>query len=529
MKSFGRHILLLSTAVAAAWCQPGSVPAPGSVSDPQPIYRVTVVSRTLPAVNYEHRSGPTQIDFRGTVLLPNAKGSAIVESKRGRIEIDAKFEHLDPPTRYGREYLTYVLWAITPEGRAKNLGELLANSSNKTRITVTTDLQALGLMVTAEPYYAVTTPSDVVVLENVVRPDTAGRTEPVTAKYELLPRGEYTLHLKPDSLQSADMPQEKLPYDRYEAVLELYQAQNAIQIARSAGADRFAQDSISKADALLAEAQHMQAIKQDTHLIVSRAREAAQMAEDARVIAVKRGEEEKLSREREHEEHQARAKADEIRRAEADATAAREAADRARAEASRAEAQAEMDRQLAAQRRMQAAPAQRTQVLRASNTPAGSSLQRQTRAQLLERMGGILPTRDTPRGLVVTITDSSFETGHGTLRPDVSARLGRLASLLSSRRDLTISVEGFTDDRAGTAEERTISQRRAQEVRAALVLHGLSPEAVDAAGLGREHPLASNATESGREQNRRVEIVISSPSIGNMALWDRPYSLGQQH
>src|SRR5579871_4870925 len=252
-----------------AQAQPVGGAAPLERNEPQPIYRVTVVSRTLQAVNYEHRGGPTMIDFKGTVLLPEAKGQAVVESKRGSVNMDVRFERLEPPTRFGPEYLTYVLWAVSPEGRPKNLGEVLTGTSNKGHLTVSADLQAFGMIVTAEPYYAVTTPSDVVVLENVVRPDTAGRTEPVTAKYELLPRGEYTLHLKPDSLQSADMPQEKLPYDRYEAVLELYQAQNAIQIARSAGADRFAQDSISKADALLAEAQHMQAIKQDTHLIRS--------------------------------------------------------------------------------------------------------------------------------------------------------------------------------------------------------------------------------------------------------------------
>src|ERR1700758_5572584 len=122
--------------VATAWCQT----APRSQPDPQPIYRVTVVSRTLPAVNYEHRGGPTKIDFQGTVLLPKAKGEAIVESKRGRVSVDAKMEHLDPPTKFGREYLTYVLWAITPEGRPKNLGEVLVDDSNKAHIAVTTDM-----------------------------------------------------------------------------------------------------------------------------------------------------------------------------------------------------------------------------------------------------------------------------------------------------------------------------------------------------------------------------------------------------
>src|SRR5260370_25998092 len=264
--------------------------------DPQPIYRVTVVSRTLQAVNYEHRSGPDRIDFQGTVLLPRAKGDAIVESKRGRISIDARFDHMEPPTRFGREYLTYVLWAVTPEGRPRNLGELLINPSDKTRVQVTTDLQALGLMVTAEPYYSVTTPSDVVVLENVVRPDTIGRVEPVMVKYELMPRGQYTMTLDRGRFQTVGPETEVLPYDRYEAVLELYQAQNAVAIARSLGADRYAPETLDKAQALLARAQDLQDRHQDTHMIVSSAREASQMAEDARVIAAKRRGQEKGSR-----------------------------------------------------------------------------------------------------------------------------------------------------------------------------------------------------------------------------------------
>ena len=207
--------------LAVASAQP---PVP---SDPQPIYRVTVISRNLEAVNYEHRGGPTPIDFQGTVLLPHAKGTAIVESHRGSVAIDAKFEHLDAPTRFGREYLTYVLWAISPEGRPKNLGEVLVDSSNKAHIKVTTDMQAFGLMVTAEPYYSVSLPSDVVVAENVVRPDTIGAREEVTAKYELLPRGQYTMTIEPAQLHSITADSEALPYDRYEALLELYQAENA--------------------------------------------------------------------------------------------------------------------------------------------------------------------------------------------------------------------------------------------------------------------------------------------------------------
>src|ERR1700693_1817878 len=167
-----------------------------------PIFRVTVVSRTTKAINYRHRSGSTNIDFRGTPLLPEAKGEASVNSKQGRIEINARMEHLSPATQYGPEYLTYVLWAITPEGRPKNLGEVLLNGNNS-KLDVTTDLQTFGLIVTAEPYFAVTQPSDVVVMENFITKDTTGTIEEVDAKYELLQRGQYTLNVNPADIKAA--------------------------------------------------------------------------------------------------------------------------------------------------------------------------------------------------------------------------------------------------------------------------------------------------------------------------------------
>lgn len=282
------ELAVLSLLLTAAISAQTEVESQRHQGDPQPIFSVTVVSRTLPAVNYGHRDGPTKIDFQGTVLLPKAKGDAMVESKRGRVSIDAKFDHLDAPTRFGREYLTYVLWAITPEGRPKNLGEILVDASNKAHISVTTDLQALGLLVTAEPYYAVTIPSDVVVLENVIRPDTVGVREEVNAKYDLLPRGQYTLTVQPAQIRPVTAETGKLSYDRYEAVLELYQAANAVQIAQSVGADRYATDTFNKAVGLLNDAQGLETRKGDTHAIVADAREAAQMAEDSRVLAIKR-------------------------------------------------------------------------------------------------------------------------------------------------------------------------------------------------------------------------------------------------
>jgi outer membrane protein OmpA-like peptidoglycan-associated protein len=509
-------------------------------ADPQPIYRVTVVSRTLQAINYEHRSGPTKIDFEGTVLLPKAKGDATVESKRGRISIDAKFHHIDPPTKYGREYLTYVLWAITPEGRPRNLGEVMVDASNNAKLSVTTELQALGLIVTAEPYYSVSSPSDVVVLENVVRPDTIGMVENVSARYDLLPRGQYTMTIDPRQLRSVEPEGEKLPYDRYEALLELYQAENAVQIARSLGADRYAPESIGKAQSLLSAAQDMQARKQDTHMIVSRAREATQMAEDARIITVKRRDEDRLSRERQQEQDESRARmnaeaaAQQARIQAADDRAAAEAAQAAaaRAEAARIEAQAEADRARAIAAQQTATPVveARPHASVIEGEPAHmqlTALQRQNRADLLVRSNAFLTTRDTPRGLVITLSESSFDSNG--LRPWATDRLARIATLIASHRGLGVHVEGYTDDRGSDGEQQAVSEKHARYVRDALVTNGLAPAFVVATGFGKARPIASSATAAGREQNRRVEVVISGESIGGIALWDKTYSLTSRH
>jgi flagellar motor protein MotB len=383
-------------------------------------------------------------------------------------------------------------------------------------------------MVTAEPYYSVTTPSDVVVLENIVRPDTIGRVEEVSVRYDLLPRGQYTMNVNPNQLHTVGAEAEKLSYDRYEAVLELYQAQNAIQIARSLGADQYAADTLSKADTLLSEAQSMQARKQDTHMIVSRAREAAQMAEDARMISVKRRDEDRLSRERQQDLDESRARA----RAEAEARAAadRSAVEAERAEAERARLEAEQARAIADR---QAAQAQIERSRMRPEPPAPARLentviQRQTRANLLAGLNSIMPARDTPRGLVVVVPDSMLETSPRNPTPVVSRQLAQIAALITTYPGLNVRVEGYTDDRGSDFEDRSVSQGRAQVVRDILITNGVPPGAATAAGYGKDHPTASNSTTIGREQNRRVEIVILGQAIGEQAAWDRNYPLASR-
>ncbi len=288
-------MLLRSTFAGLVMCvlvQINALAAPQAQEEmPAPIYNVTVISRGLEAVNYQNRRGPTKIDFRGTVLLPNAHGEATVESKKGRIEIETKFDHLTASQRFGREYLTYVLWAVTPEGRAINLGEVVPSASDRATVRVTTDLPVFGLIVTAEPYFTVSQPSDVVVLQNQIRPDSGVTVQQVHAQNELLPRNNYTYQVPSSQDASVLSNAPKVSMDQYEALLQLYQAQNAVQLAESAGASRYAPETYNKAVQLLKQAQDSESQKKGTRSVVTAARAATEAAEDAREVALKRHDE----------------------------------------------------------------------------------------------------------------------------------------------------------------------------------------------------------------------------------------------
>jgi flagellar motor protein MotB len=468
-----------------------------------PIYQVTVVERTVKAVNYQYRSGPTRIDFQGTVLLPHSKGEATVESKAGRVEIAAEFDRLQPATRFGPEYLTYVLWAITPEGHAKNLGELVTDAGDDAHLRVTTDLQTFGLIVTAEPYSAVRQPSDVVVMQNELRKDTVGKIELVQAKYELLPRGHYTYNV-PKDMTNGSSNGEKLPMDRYEALLAVYQAQNAVQIARSQGADRYAADTFAKAEQGLKQAQEWYQRKVDRNTIVTGARQAAQFAEDARAIAVerKRTEELALAKSDASREQQLRLQAEaEAQRLRAQADASRALLERERAE------RATVPAPVQTADRVETAP---VVVVTSPNPPNVDAAKTQLRIGLLQQFrGAALTTRDTPRGLVIEVPEPDFQ--GAALKPQVQERLDRIAAVLASQPGLFVAVEGHGD---------RYSSERAMAVRDALIRAGAPAATMSARGFGNTRPLGPNPVE-----NRRVEITVSGDPIGSTAYWDRSYQV----
>ena len=568
-----KHILVLAigsvlSLSALAQANPGTaiVVEPAETSH---VYQVTLISRSVQAVNYRHNGGATEVDFAGTALLPSADGKAKVRSRRGTLEVQASFGNLQRPTVFGAEYLTYVMWAISPEGRPVNLGEVLLGENDQSKLTATTDLQAFALIVTAEPYYAVRQPSNVVVLENVVRDDTKGTTEAVNAKYELMERGGYlpTGYKFDPLVLSARLP------------LEFYEARNALRIAQSEGAETYAGQSYQHAVELMTSADSYATRRHiEKKELISVSRQAVQTAEDAREIAVKKiGEDRRAAERQASMDAQARSQmqADDATRlrqqAQADAARAQEDAARAQSDAASAQADkaasqaasanavsaAEADAvraqaDMAANQTTSAtalsaaqADAARAQADQAANQAASASAlsaaqaaaersrlaaeqaqqgERQAvsdkaamRAQLSEQLNKVLQTRDSARGLIVSMSDVLFDTGRYSLKPGAREKLAKVAGILLAYPTLNIEVGGYTDNVGGDSMNQTLSENRAGSVRDYLVQAGVATNSVSARGFGNTLPVASNENASGRQENRRVELLVSGDAIGSPA------------
>lgn len=464
-----------------------------------PIYKVTVVGRTVKAVNYRTLSGSTKIDFRGTSLMAKASGNAKITSNLSATRIQADFKHIGSPSQFGPEYMTYVLWAITPEGRPVNVAEIVRNNDGNAHIDVTVNLQAFGLIVTAEPYFAVRMPSDVVVLQNEVTQNTVGKIEEVSAKFQLLRRGQYLENTSASQVQPIVLPP-KTP-------LALYEAENAVRIARWADAEQNAPSTFQKAQQLLDQAKQYQARKAGDKPIIMTAREAVQTAEDARTISIRKAQQDqqaKLKREHEQSVREARQRSEQEAAARAQAEKAQQQAQQAqqeaeaRAEQARASAQQAQEQAQRAQQQAQQADQQRTEA----------------RQKLLQQLNSILQTRQTPRGLVVTMSHVFFKTGQATLSPDTKVALAKMAGVLLAYPGVQLEIDGYTDDTGSADVNQALSQKRADSVEAFLVQQGVPQSSIGTHGFGPANPVAPNDTAMGRAMNRRVEIVITGGVIG---------------
>ena len=499
-----------------------------------------VVSRSTPAVNYRHHSGSTKIDFKGTDLMPGAHGEAKVNTTRGAMRIEVEFGNLQSPKGFGNEYLTYVLWAISPEGRAINLGEVLVGGNDRSKLDVTTQLQAFAMIVTAEPYYAVRQPSDVVVMENDLRADTEGKAEHVDAKYELTGRGGYipTGYKFDPVLISARLP------------LEFYEARNAVRIAESEGADHYASTSYANAIRQLTEANAMASRRNiETKPLIAISREVVQTAEDSREIAMKARETEsgdaknralagraadakaqsvidaEARRRAEDAEANANASQANAEAGQANAEADKLEAERKRKEAERNAADAQAGQQnaqaaamTADQQRLAAeAESERNKAKAASSDSQLAQALREReelRARLLQQFNAILMTRDTARGLVVNMSDVLFDTGKYTLRPAAREKLAKISGIILAYPSLNLAIEGNTDSVGGDDYNQDLSEKRAAAVRDYLAEQKIPMTSMTSKGFGKTQPVATNDTADGRQANRRVELVVSGEVIG---------------
>jgi outer membrane protein OmpA-like peptidoglycan-associated protein len=529
--------ILLVFATFGVWAQ--------QIAPPQPIVNIRI-ARTIKSVTYRPNSGQSSIGFQGTALLPRAEGKARVQNKQGVTYIEGELSKLEPAWKFGSPYLTYVLWAITPEGSASNLGELVVDGT-KAKIKASTNLQSFGLIVTAEPYFAIGIPSEIVVLENIIIPGTYGKIEAVDAKYELLERGRYEVGIFEPFTVDPKVP------------LELYQARNAARLGAWMQADKYATESWAKAQVELKNAEdfHGQKKSSNKKSVMMMARDATQIFEDARVIALKRQEDERLANERQaarERQERARAEAEEQaqrrkeeeearRRAElerevesarreraeaekikAELATAQEAARRAEAEAARtrALAQEEEARRLAEQARMREEEAKkREEEARKGAEQARLAAEQaarekaELRARLLQQFNDVLETRDTERGLIVNMGDVLFDTGRFTLRPIAREKLARLAGIALNYPGLKLESEGHTDNVGSEALNQKLSEQRANAVREYLISQGIPGDKITSSGKGFSMPVGDNKTAAGRQQNRRVELIVSGEVIGS--------------
>ena len=518
-----------STPQSTALYKPDS-PAVSQVSS-------SYVARTTKAVNYRRANGSTRVDLQGTELLQGASAEVKVESKKNRMEIEAKFEGLNDATKFGLEYLTYVLWAVSPQGRAENLGEVLAKNG-AAQVKAVTDMQTFGLIVTAEPYFAVTQPGNMVVLENTIPMTASGKIENIDATYELLGRGVYSSsNTKIENAIFGIDP--KTPR-------ELFEARNAVRIARNASSGRFALPTLAKAEQQLTAAEEAYHAKRDRKTVESTARDVVETAETVRVMAVKQKAEEeaqaRLAAEKkaaEDREAKARADAEAEARRRQEAEQARVQAEQAKAEAERMKLEAQQAAQEAAKQKAEAeqaaleaakqkalaeearqtaidqqhaAEAQTQKALQAAAQAENEKAQ--LRAQLLEQLNSILQTRDSARGLIVNMSDVLFDTGSSTLKPGAREKLAKISGILLAHKGLTLQIEGHTDSVGTDDFNQQLSERRSDSVRDFLAEQGVAGSTMTARGFGKTQPVASNDTAEGRQRNRRVELVVNGDAIG---------------
>ena len=484
------------------FCALSTLAVAGSLANAQnkkEIPAADVVRKSIKAVGYEVGGGATKVIFLGTSAAPQASGEAKVEAKTGGTSIDLKVTAMPQPTTLGAEFLTYVLWTVTPDGTTNNIAEIPIDKQGNGKLSTRAQSQTFAMIVTAEPYFAVQLPSELVVLENDTKKNTKGKIYPDN-DYQLMKRSQYAKMGNPLAL-TPDL--KKVP-------LDIYEARNAVEIAKSQKAQQYAPEIFSKAEGSLQLAENSLASKADKSQIITNARQTIQFAEDARALSAERQEAERIQNEKSAAASAAAARA----KAEADATAATEAKRQAELTAQQKAAAQMAAQQAAAKAAAEQAALQAKEQAAKDEAARAQAATAALRAQLLQQLNEVLQTTDTPRGLVVNMADVLFETGKYALSQDAQLKLAKLSGIIQAHPGLNLAIEGHTDTTGSADFNMKLSQQRADTVREFLISQGLSPDTITAKGMGEDNPVADNSTAAGRKQNRRVEIIVSGEVIG---------------
>jgi len=473
--------------------------SPANAQNKKEVPATDVISKSIKAVGYEVGGGATKVIFLGTSAASQASGEAKVEAKTGGTSIDLKVTSMPQPTTLGAEFLTYVLWTVTPDGNTTNIAEIPIDKQGNGKLSTRAQSQTFAMIVTAEPYFAVQLPSEIVVLENDTKKNTKGKIYPDN-DYKLMKRSQYVKMGNPLALTP----------DLKNVPLDMYEARNAVDIAKSRKAEQYAPDIFSKATSSLQMAENSLTSNAGKSEIVTNARQTIQFAEDARALSAERQEAERIQNDKNAAAAKAKAEADAVAAAEAkrqaELTAAREAQQKTAAEIAAQQAAVKAAAEQAAlQAKEQAA---REEAARAQAATAA------LRAQLLQQLNEVLQTTDTPRGLVVNMADVLFETGKYALSQDAQLKLAKLSGIIQAHPGLNLAIEGHTDTTGSEDFNMKLSQQRADTVREFLISQGMSPDTITARGMGQDNPLADNSTAAGRKLNRRVEIIVSGEVIG---------------
>jgi outer membrane protein OmpA-like peptidoglycan-associated protein len=420
--------------------------------------------------NYQ-QSRNSDLTLRATPVISTGEGKVEVEYQSGNANISAAVRRLPPPAGLG-PYTTYVLWTLTPDGRAANQGVLAGAEGGSGALETQHAASQFALIVTAEPHFAVSAPSTMVVMYNVADKVRGAETK-VSSLFE---RADYSTlaTIEPDGRP-----------------IDLVQAEYSVAIARAAGAEQFVPNKLSAAQSKLDAARAAWGSRggRDRKTAPGIAREAVIAGEDARRAAL-------------------------VGRVDADARAQRDAAAEAAAaaERQRSEAAAAAERERAAAAAAEAALAAQAAVERAAHLAAEEADARATaraRAELLNRLSAVLPTRETDRGLVSEVGGVQFATATANLNPPARETLARFSGIVASYPELRFTIEGHTDNVGSDATNSELSLRRALSVRDYLIGLGVAASRIDVDGYGPSRPVADNSTADGRARNRRVEIVIS--------------------